>query len=171
PAADRSLDRTSGLACLPTQRADTPKWRLGRDPSAPNVPGVVTLFHARRSRSVPRRMCCFHPSRIDAMRLEEATYIARQMSQIGAGTLSPCLNVGSSTQLFREESKPHITRELIAPLESEGFTFVHSDIKCGEGVDIAGDLFDPSVQEAVRSVGARSVLLTNVLEHVRERRQ
>lgn len=100
------------------------------------------------------------------MRLQEARYLADSMAALGATKLSPCVNIGSSTRAFREIRKPHIAGEFFAPLEREGLRFVHADMKLGDGIDIAGDLLNGKVQDRIRDVGARSILLTNVLEHV-----
>lgn len=83
--------------------------------------------------------------------------------------MSPLLNLGSSTRAFREIDKPHIARELFAPLEAAGVTVVHSDLKQADGVDVAGDILDSAVQRDVAGRGFRCVLLANLLEHVRDR--
>jgi len=79
------------------------------------------------------------------------------------------LNLGSSTRDFREVDKPHIARELFAPLEAVGVTVVHSDLKAADGVDVAGDILDPAVQRRLAAQGFKCVLLANLLEHVRDR--
>ena len=45
--------------------------------------------------------------------------------------VSPLLNLGSSTRAFREIAKPHIERELFAPLAAAGIAVFHSDLKAG----------------------------------------
>lgn len=84
------------------------------------------------------------------------------------GTVSPLLNLGSSTRAFRERDKPHIGRELFGPLEAAGIEIVHSDLKPADGVDVAGDILDPAVQAGLKARGFKSVLLANLLEHVRD---
>ena len=83
--------------------------------------------------------------------------------------VSPLLNLGSSTGHFRTVAKPHVERELFAPLRAAGIEVVHSDLKSGEGVDIAGDILDPAMVKRLRARRFRVVLLSNVLEHVRDR--
>lgn len=83
--------------------------------------------------------------------------------------MSPLLNLGSSTRAFREIDKPHIARELFAPLEAAGVAVVHSDLKQADGIDVAGDILDLSVQQDLAGRGFKSVLLANLLEHVRDR--
>lgn len=83
--------------------------------------------------------------------------------------VSPLLNLGSSTRHFREVAKPHIARELFAPLEAAGIAVFHSDLKAAEGVDLAGDILDPAVRARLRARGFRSLICSNLLEHVRDR--
>ena len=100
------------------------------------------------------------------MRPQEATYISEELRKLDPSVLSPCLNLGSSTLDFRVTRKPHIQRNLIAPLERHGIAFVHVDMKEGDGIDIAGDLFEAKTQDRIRGARPRSLFLTNVLEHV-----
>jgi SAM-dependent methyltransferase len=83
--------------------------------------------------------------------------------------VSPLLNLGSSTGHFRKVIKPHIERELFAPLREAGVQVVHSDLKEDEGVDFAGDILDPEVMHRLKGMGFKCILLSNVLEHVRNR--
>lgn len=79
------------------------------------------------------------------------------------------LNLGSSTRHFREVIKPHIEEELFRPLRDAGVKVVHSDLKEDEGVDLAGDILDPEVRRRLREMGFKSILLSNLLEHVIDR--
>jgi SAM-dependent methyltransferase len=83
--------------------------------------------------------------------------------------ISPLLNLGSSTRHFREVIQPHIERELFAPLREAGVEVVHCDLKEDEGVDFAGDILDPKVICRLQTGGFKCVLLSNLLEHVRDR--
>ena len=83
--------------------------------------------------------------------------------------ISPLLNLGSSTRRFREVIKPHIEAELFAPLREAGVKVVHSDLKEAEGVDFSGDILDPEVRRGLQGMGFKCVLLSNLLEHVRDR--
>jgi hypothetical protein len=88
---------------------------------------------------------------------------------LGQGRVSPLLNLGSSDARFRTQTKPHIEAELFAPLRAAGIALVHSDLKTGEGIDVAGDILDPEVRARLGAVGFRAVLLSNLLEHVVDR--
>lgn len=83
--------------------------------------------------------------------------------------VSPLLNLGSSTRHFREVIKPHIERELFALLREAGVNVIHSDMKEDEGVDFAGDILDPEVMRRLKGMEFKCVLLSNLLEHVRDR--
>jgi SAM-dependent methyltransferase len=83
--------------------------------------------------------------------------------------ISPLLNLGSSTGHFREVIQPHIEKELFAPLREAGVKVVHCDLKEEEGVDFAGDILDPVVMRRLKTGGFKCILLSNLLEHVRDR--
>ena len=65
--------------------------------------------------------------------------------------------------------KPHIERELFAPLREAGVKIVHCDLKEDEGVDFAGDILDPEVIRRLKGMGFKCILLSNLLEHVPDR--
>jgi hypothetical protein len=88
---------------------------------------------------------------------------------LAQGDVSPLLNLGSSTRDFRERAKPHIEAQLFRPLREAGVEVVHCDLKQGEGIDLSGDILDPAVRERLKAMGFRTVLLSNLLEHVRDR--
>jgi hypothetical protein len=83
--------------------------------------------------------------------------------------ISPLLNLGSSTREFREVAKPHIAHELFEPLARAGVAVFHADLKQGDGVDLTGDILDPAVRRDLKARGFRALILSNVLEHVRDR--
>jgi SAM-dependent methyltransferase len=53
-----------------------------------------------------------------------------------------------------------------APLTRSGCRVIHLDMKKADGVDVSGDLTDPAFVEKLASLRVRSVLCSNVLEHV-----
>jgi hypothetical protein len=99
----------------------------------------------------------------------EAEAIRLREILLAQGEISPLLNLGSSTRAFREQAKPHIERELFAPLRAAGIEIVHSDLKRADGVDVAGDILDPAVRAELKGREFRSLLIANMLEHVRDR--
>ncbi|WP_051531634.1 hypothetical protein [Sphingomonas sp. URHD0057] len=102
------------------------------------------------------------------MRNDEAETLARWIRDLGLPPGAVCLNIGSSTRMFREEQQPHIAQRLIRPLEAEGMRFVHCDMKSAEGVDEVGDLLDPAFRERLREYRASLLLCSNLLEHLAE---
>ena len=97
----------------------------------------------------------------EAIRIRE-TLLARE-------GISPLLNLGSSTRHFREVAQPHVERELFGPLRAAGVAIVHGDLKAAVGVDHAGDILDPAVRRDLAARGFKCLLLSNLLEHVRDR--
>ena len=83
--------------------------------------------------------------------------------------ISPLLNLGSSTRHFRETTQPHIERELFGPLREAGVKVVHCDLKKDVGVDVAGDILESEVMRRLKTRGFKCILLSNLLEHVRDR--
>jgi hypothetical protein len=97
----------------------------------------------------------------------EARWIRCALEELPADRLFPLLNVGSQDEAFRTRGQPWIDAEVFAPLRGRGGKVIHLDLAAGDGVDVAGDLLDPSVRR--RLGDTRSVLCANVLEHVPDR--
>lgn len=98
----------------------------------------------------------------------EADWIAAQLARLPGEALSPVLNIGSSDRWFRETSHPWIQAKIFAPLQARGVRVVHADTREGDGIDLQSDILSPEGFRAAQAVGARSLLCTNVLEHVRD---
>ncbi|MBL0946733.1 hypothetical protein [Brevundimonas sp.] len=98
------------------------------------------------------------------MRVSEAKWIRGALKGIDG----PILNLGSSTKTFREDLKPHIDREVFSPLRADGVEVVHADMKQAPGVDLVGDITDPVYQEQLVARHFRAILVSNLLEHVRD---
>ena len=96
----------------------------------------------------------------EAVRLREILLVERGVS--------PLLNLGSSDAHYREQAKPHIERELFAPLRAAGVAIVHADLRPAPGVDVAGDILDPEVRARLVAARFGCVLIANMLEHVRD---
>jgi len=104
------------------------------------------------------------------MRIEEADWIARSLETFTTAELDPVLEIGSSTRLYRTVQRPHIEALVHRPLRERGVRIVCADIKPDDGVDISGDIYDPATLEALRAVGARTVMCSNILQHVSDPR-
>lgn len=96
----------------------------------------------------------------------EAEWLRKNLAGIDAKRLFPLLNVGSSTASLREKDQPWIDGEVFAPLRRRGGRVIHLDMKPDVGVDLVGDLDDPDFFASLQTLGVRSVLCSNVLEHV-----
>lgn len=103
------------------------------------------------------------------MLIEEARWIGRHVDALPARGF-PLVNVGSSTGAFRTRQQPWIDQHIFAPARDGGRAVIHVDLKQAEGVDHAGDLLDPAFRASLRELGARSVLCSNLLEHLADRR-
>lgn len=101
---------------------------------------------------------------------EEAVMIGEWTRRLGLGKGSVCLNIGSSTRRFREETQPFIHREILQPLAAAGVRIVNCDMKQDDGVDEVGDLLDPTFQQRLIDRGADLVLCSNLLEHLTDPR-
>lgn len=100
------------------------------------------------------------------MRIEEARRLAEWIAELDLPRGTVCLNVGSSTGEFRQQTQPHIHECLFAPLEAAGLHVVHCDMKSAEGVDEVGDLLDPQFRAHLRTYRAKVLICSNLLEHL-----
>jgi hypothetical protein len=102
------------------------------------------------------------------MRIEEARWISTYLKSIEPCSLSPMLDLGSSTKEFREVYKPHIHNYIFQYLEQENVNVIHFDQKNAPGVDVYGDVFDDEIIKILKEKKFRSILCANILEHVNE---
>lgn len=102
------------------------------------------------------------------MRVEEAQWIRDQLGKLP--DISPVVELGSSTLEYRTRRQPHVDRLIHAPLRERSVHVIHVDYKQDEGVDIAGDIFDPAVQQQIKVAEPRTLLCCNMFEHVVNRK-
>jgi hypothetical protein len=93
----------------------------------------------------------------------EATALSRILAAIPDAAL-PLLHIGSSTREYRDVQQPYVGA-LFRSLEDRGLV-IHADVKPESGVDIVADFTTKSGSEALRVAGAKSVLCSNILEHL-----
>jgi len=105
------------------------------------------------------------------MNLLESEWLGARLASIPDHLLFPMLNVGSSTLEFRTQTQPYIDKNIFAPLRSRRGKVYHLDMKSAPGVDIVGDLFDSKFLAQIAALDVRSVMLSNVLEHVVNRQK
>lgn len=100
------------------------------------------------------------------MLVPEARWFAQQLRSIPDADLFPLLNLGSQTADFRAREQPWLDKLVFAPLTARGGKVVHTDLQAGDGVDLAGDLSDPAFLDQLRAMQFRTVICSNLLEHV-----
>src|SRR5262245_11556844 len=100
------------------------------------------------------------------MNLLESEWLGERLSRIPDDLLFPLLNLGSSTFEFSTQFQPQFDQNVLAPLRTRGGTVYHLDIKSAPGVDLVGDLLTPAFLEQVANMQVRSVMVSNVLEHL-----
>jgi hypothetical protein len=97
---------------------------------------------------------------------EEATWLANNIYSLNPEGVFPLLNIGSSSQEFREKSQPWIDQLLFKPAREKGYSVIHTDLKNDVGVDLIGDLSDRAFLEKLSTMKIKSVLCSNLLEHL-----
>jgi hypothetical protein len=91
------------------------------------------------------------------------------MTQMDPSRVFPMCNVGSSTERFRQKEQPWIDRYIFRPAREGNQVVKHIDTKAALGVDLVGDLTDARLVAEVSGMGFRSVMCSNLLEHVIDR--
>ena len=100
------------------------------------------------------------------MRIEEAEFIGKVILSLSDDIQADVLNIGSSTKIVREVVQPHVHHYIFQPLADANVSVVHADLKEASGVDVAGDLFDPVMQEKLAKIKPGVVLACNLMEHL-----
>ncbi len=103
------------------------------------------------------------------MREIEARWIGDQLDNIDSEKLSPILEIGSASERYRTVDKPHIDRFIHSRLRERGVKIVTADLRDEPGIDIIGDLYEPSIQQRMKDVGAKTLMLCNLFEHLEDR--
>lgn len=103
---------------------------------------------------------------------EESIWIGNELLELAKKEkLSPLLNFGSSTGHFRELEQPIIYKNIFGPLKERKVQVYHLDIKQADGVDFVGNVFeDKQLYEEVKAKKVKSILCSNLLEHVPDTR-
>jgi hypothetical protein len=103
------------------------------------------------------------------MRPSEAARVGALLGRLELDRISPCINLGSSTAVFRRDVQPHIDQRIFAPLARRGVDVVHVDMKHAPGVDVVGDIYDEETRTELARRHPRLVLCCNMFEHVTDR--
>jgi hypothetical protein len=102
---------------------------------------------------------------------EEAQWLANIIYSLAPNNVFPMLNIGSSSKKFREKEQPWIDELLFQPARNQGYSVIHTDMKHDVGVDIVGDLCDSIFLKKISQMQIKSVLCSNLLEHVTNRQE
>jgi hypothetical protein len=103
------------------------------------------------------------------MLIEEAQWLNQNLNQINSDDLYPMCNIGSSTEHYRRVEQSYVDKYLFAPARAKNLQVIHVDAKPAPGVDVVGDLTDPSILARLAPLNVRSIMCCNLLEHVTER--
>jgi hypothetical protein len=98
----------------------------------------------------------------------EAAWLCAVLDRYPAERISPLLNLGSSTALFRERIQPWTEVLLYRPLRDRGIDLVHVDRRDEDGVDLRADLTDPADLQRLAAAAPQALLCCNLLEHVED---
>lgn len=102
------------------------------------------------------------------MHEQEAKWISNALQSIDPNSISPLLNLGSSTKDFRTVHQPFIDLQIFQPLAKLGVQSVHQDIKDDPGVDLIGNLQDEQFLNKLIKNGFKAILCSNLLEHLED---
>ncbi len=100
------------------------------------------------------------------MLLREAEWLAEYFAGRTNAELGTVLNLGSSTADFREQVQPFIEDLIFSPLKVRGVPIIHTDIKADAGVTVVADILEDGDLKRLADLGAKTILCSNVLEHV-----
>ena len=103
------------------------------------------------------------------MLVNESAWIEQALGQMNVDAITPMINLGSATREFRRKVQPHIYHHVLMPLYERHVQVIHADLLAGEGVDVAGSIYDSDVFEALVEHRPNAVLCSNVFEHVSDR--
>lgn len=100
------------------------------------------------------------------MNILESKWLGARIDGLPGEEIAPIINLGSSTGHYRTVEQPHIDEHIFAPCRSRGLTVYHVDVKASPGVDIVGDVLDATFVQTLAARRPRSVIISNLLEHV-----
>ncbi|MGJ5673949.1 MAG: methyltransferase type 11 [Nostochopsis sp.] len=102
---------------------------------------------------------------------EEARWLSNIIYSLEPNSVFPMLNIGSSNKKFREQEQPWIDELLFKPAREKEYSVIHTDMKNDVGVDLVGNLCDPVFLHKLSEMNIKSVLCSNLLEHLTNREE
>ena len=107
------------------------------------------------------------PLRIGFVMLyEEAKFIGKVMHALDPNDVFPLLNLGSSSDELAKQRQPWIDEYIFSKARASNLKVVNVDLKANPGVDIVRDVTDPAFLEELKTMGFKSIICSNMLEHV-----
>lgn len=103
------------------------------------------------------------------MLIEEAKFIGKNIHQLIPEDIFPLCNLGSSDESLTKNRQPWIDEYIFKPARDKGNKIINIDIKNSEGVDLVGDVTNPNFMKKLKEIGFKSVICSNLLEHVNEK--
>jgi len=100
------------------------------------------------------------------MLVEESFWIAEKIKAILPQEPFPVVNLGSSTLEYRTKSQPFIQKNIFDLFQKEKEQVIHVDLKNAEGIDLAGDLFDPKFRQKLKDLRPKVILCNNLLMYL-----
>ncbi|MSU54446.1 MAG: hypothetical protein EXS48_01210 [Candidatus Staskawiczbacteria bacterium] len=103
------------------------------------------------------------------MLLSEAQWLQKNIEKYLSTESAPVLNLGISTLEFRTKTQPFIDALVIREIEKKsGSKIINSDLKVGDGIDLAGDIYDESFQKKISFLKCKTIVCTSFLEQVKD---
>jgi len=93
----------------------------------------------------------------------------REVIETRVRSNSLVLNIGSSTKYVAEVRQPYIQKNVLDALAEKHCVIKNVDIKESEGVDIVGDISNPSFAAELRALEPDVIICANTLEHIENR--
>ncbi len=100
------------------------------------------------------------------MLYEEAKFIGKIMYNLDPEEVFPLCNLGSSNDELAKLRQPWIDEHIFKRARESNYKVVNVDIKEHPGVDLVGDVTDPKFMKTLKEMGFKSVICSNLLEHV-----
>ena len=99
------------------------------------------------------------------MLIAEARWLGSVLSSLPDGAF-PLVDVGCQTAEYRLTEHPWIEEYVFAPLAATGRRVIHVDLRDDDGVDVVADVTSEEGAATLRALGARTLLCSNIAEHV-----